>query len=186
MTSPERGFPPNSYPARSSFSPLELLLNRTTTAAALALLLSVPPVSAQTFDQMLTIHQDRTLATTNLPAGPAITSSRSPILIDDLAILPSGRVLSLDIDSTLVELKPDGVVVPIGTIEDLPGGGTQFNDFLTATSKGRLFLLRQVYPQFTRYLTELDPATGASLLKSPPPRVKTPVFSTSSTKPIGS
>lgn len=163
MASPEREFPPNSYPVRSSFSPLELLLTRTTRAAALTLLLSVPSVSAQTFDQMLTIHQNRTLATTNLPAGPVITSLTSPISLDDLAVLPSGRVLSLD-GTLLVELKPDGVVVPIGNLEELPPeGGIEFNTFLTATSEGRLFLLRQVHGRFENYLTELDPATGASL-----------------------
>lgn len=162
MASPEREFAPNSRLARSSSSPPQALLAKATTVAALAAALA-SPLPAQTFDQMLTIHQNRTLVTTSLPAGPVASSLTFPVSLDDLAVLPSGRVLSLD-GTLLVELKPGGVVVPIGNLEELPPeGGIESSSFLTATSEGRLFLLRQVYGQFKNYLTELDPATGASL-----------------------
>ena len=161
MASPERTSGPNSGLARSSSSPSQTLAKATTVAALT--LLFVSPLPAQTFDELLTYHQNRTLVTTSLPAGPVASSLAFPVRLDDLAVLPSGRVLSMDGD-LLIELKPGGVVLPIGTIEELPpGGGTEFNGFLTATSDGRLFLLRYVYGLFENYLTELDPATGASL-----------------------
>ena len=168
MASPEREFAPNSRLARSSSSTPRALLAKTTRVATLILLVA-SPLSAQTFDELVTFSQSLKLTTTTLPAGPVTSSVTNNTSLDELAVLPSGRVLSLlrdaELDSwQLVELRPDGVVVPIGEIEKLPlpEGTREFFDSLAALSDGRLFLLRRVSDS-ARHLTELDPTTGASL-----------------------
>lgn len=125
---------------------------------------------AATFDEIVATSGQSRLGGAVLPAGPALPWVPLEQLVDDLAILPSGRLLTIVGQQALVEIEPDGNFVHIGLIDLLcVPGYTESLGALVANQAGRLFVLRYVFgsgPEMT-FVSELDPATAATLQNVP-------------------